>query len=281
MAESATPSCKPLHASAVLLVAVGERQSETVFMTGLREAVISMYRAELKRRYTPDHIHGYDAYGAISKESIQRMASFFLSSVYPPPAERAKRDAAFEDMGAVLRSPRKMWPLFGTAVSSVWKLGRQLPAALRTGWTTLELYLESSRMEEDLARVATDLGLGPSQIANREVFANLIASVPAADVEDFRTDILKLFRALANSALLETSISVMQHSRDIMEKHADRYTERELAGLELGINMLTQGYELFSSLAADEVALILEGIERIEIDWYRAMLSSAAASGPR
>ena len=250
-------------------------------MTGLREAVINMYRAELKSRYTPDHIHSSPQYRDISRDSIERMANFFLSSVYPPPAERAQRDAAFEDMGAVLRSPRKMWPLFGTAVSGVWKLGRQFPAALRAGWTTLELYLESNRMEENLARVATDRGLGPKQISNRDVFANLIASVPAADVEDFRNDILKLFRSLANSALLETSLSVMQHSREVMEKHSDRYTEREISGLGIGIAMLTQGYELFSSLKPEQVALILEGIEQIEIDWYEEMLSHAATAGPR
>ena len=98
--------------------------------------------------------------------------------------------------------------------------------------------------------------------------------MPKKQVLAFRKDILQLFRALANHKLLAGSIKAMEYSRKTMQAHLNLFSKEELAGLELGMSMLRDGYALFSSMNEKEITLVLKGIEWIEIRWYEDILRS-------
>ncbi|MCB1316264.1 MAG: hypothetical protein KDK27_09945, partial [Leptospiraceae bacterium] len=239
----------------------------------LKHALIGAYRTEIEKRYNRSNIERFAEFNVLSYERIAELRSFFLEHIYPPAAERERRDQAFDNLGVVITSPRKMLPLSGTALSSIWKLGRNFPAAVKAAFNTLRLYIESNRLEELLLRIARESNVPPGDIEKQAVLARIMRGLPQKEVDKFRQDLLQLFESLANVPLLRSSLQIMEHSREIMQNRADIYTADERAGLEVGYAMLTAGLHFFEQMSAQEAQLVLHGIDTIEIDWYNRMIA--------
>lgn len=238
-----------------------------------REAVIRAYRAELIARYSDANIARFSELRGFPINKREELRGFFLTHLYPEFEERPRRDAAFDNLGQVLRAPRKMLVLMKSAIGSVWTLGRQFPAAVKAGFRTLEAYLQSHRLEDQLTKAAVQSKIPVEKIGEPAHFAALIRALPKRDVLAFRKDILLLFQSLANHKLLAGSLRAMEHSKETMLAHSGLFSKEEISGLEMGISMLASGYALFSSLEPEEIDLILTGIELIECRWYDEILA--------
>lgn len=241
----------------------------------LKAAVIEAYRGELSRRYSEANVRRFPELETIPVEVIGRLRDFFLQYIYPTPESRGMRDSSFDEMGNVLKSPRKLWPLFGTAVSSLWKLGGHIGAAIQAGLRTLEAYIESKRLERAMIEIALKENVAPEDFRKPETVAHTVRMIPKKKVVRFQKDMLLLFESLANVELLESSLGILKDSRKIMAGRPQTYNERELAGLDFGLELLTGGYELFRSLSPEEVRVVLRGIDLIEKDWYQNIYDSA------
>lgn len=223
---------------------------------------------ELRERYTGENAHRFEELRDIRPESIHELRDFFLEYIYPAAEGRGARDSSFDAMGEVLKSPRKLLPLFGTAVSSIFKLGGRLGQAMQAGFRTLEAYIESKGLEKAMLRQARAQNVSPEELSRRERVYELIRAMPRKKIMRFQKDVLKLFDSLANTKLLESTLEIMEDSRKIMADRPQTYTRRELAGLGYGLELLGGGYRLFKAMSAGEVRLVLKGIELIELDWY-------------
>ncbi len=254
----------------------GDDSSNTTLESRLKAAVIEAYRGELGRRYSEENVRRFPELAGIPVDTVVRLREFFLQYIYPSPESRGMRDSSFDEMGNVLKSPRKLWPLFGTAISSLWKLGGHIGAAIQAGLRTLEAYIESKRLEQTMIDIALDQGLAPEAFRDDATVARTVRLIPKKKVVRFQKDMILLFESLANVDLLENSLGILRDSRAIMAARPKTYNARELAGLDFGLELLTGGYDLFRSLSADEVALVLKGIDRIEKDWYETIFASAA-----
>ncbi|MEQ9365406.1 MAG: hypothetical protein RIF32_14260 [Leptospirales bacterium] len=242
----------------------------------LKAAVIEAYRGELSRRYSEENVRRFPELAAIPVDTILRLRDFFLKYIYPTPESRGVRDSSFDEMGNVLKSPRKLWPLFGTAVSSIWKLGGHIGAAIQAGLRTLEAYIESKRLEQTMIDIALAEGIAPEDFKNRDTVAGTVRLIPKKKVVRFQKDMLLLFESLANVELLKSSLGILRDSRKIMAGRPKTYSERELAGLDFGLELLQGGYDLFQSLSAAEVEVVLLGIDRIEKDWYQKIFDAGS-----
>lgn len=250
-------------------------------MDALHQALIEAYRQELQRRYSPTEIQKHTALRELEEEKLSELRHFFLTHLYPSVIDRPQRDTAFDNLGLVLRSPRKMIPLMGTTLSAVWKLGRQFPSAMQAGWHTLEAYLESGRLERCLQKAALELHFTPEKLQHRESLHKLMLLIPEREVLRFRKNVLKLFKSLANTRLLQSSLEIMHNSRRIMDAHQNLYGEREKTGLDMGLQMLDSGLKLFKKLNKSEIQLVLHGIEKIESDWYNELKANSTNSDIR
>ena len=177
-------------------------------------------------------------------------------------------------MGRVLKSPRKLLPLFGTALTSIWKLGGRIGQAIQAGLRTLEAYIESKRLENAMIEIALNEDVAPEKFSERETVSRIVRGISPKKVRRFQKDMLLLFESLANVKLLENSLEIMRDSREVMVSRPEVYTPTELSGLDFGLELLGAGYELFRALSAPEVAAVLAGIELIEADWYQTVFES-------
>ena len=243
----------------------------------LKHAIIDAYREQLRDRYSLENVRRFDEFDSISDQKVDDLREYFLECIYPSSAERDRLDDAFNHMGEIIRSPRRLAPLMKMAFTTVWKLGLMFPSAVSAGVHTLEAYLETRKLEAKMLEYAKRKKLTPGRASEHDAVVQMIANVPEREVVRFRSEVLKLFEALSNVKLLTATVEIMDNSRKLMESRPDLYDEQEMAGFSLGHDVLRRGLELFQKLKASEFSLIIEGIEVVEIDWYDRIKAEAAA----
>jgi len=242
----------------------------------LRTALIEAYWKELQGRYETENVQRFEDLASVAPEKIEELRSFFLYYIYPPADRRSERDEAFNNLSTVLKSPRKLWPLMGQAFSSVFKLGRMITRALKAAYYTLDCYFESQSLERKMLAAAKERGATPKEIHDRAFLHEIVRAVPESKVMRFQKEVVQLFHSLADTELLKSTLEIMEDSLKIMESQTDLYSEPERMGLQYGLDLLRAGYELFLQLDETEVRLVLDGIDKIEKDWYARVKAKTA-----
>lgn len=244
----------------------------------LRHAVLKFYREELRDRYELENVRRFDAFEAVSDAQIVELRDFFLQQIYPNPQEREKLDAAFDRLASMLRSPKRMQPLMGSALTSLWRLGTKLPAAISAGRATIDAYLKTRQLEGEMIAEAERVELQPADYGRREKMIQLLNAVPEDQVLQLIDDILALFKALSNVEMLKVAVQFMESCIKVMEKRPDLYSEEDLQGVRLGMDLLHQGLALFLDVRKEHFPLLIEGIHQLELDWYERVRAEAAAA---
>jgi hypothetical protein len=242
----------------------------------LKHAVIDAYREQLRYRYSLENVRRFVELETISDSTVDVLRDYFLECVYPSSAERDRLDVAFDHMSEIVRSPRRLAPLMKVAFTTAWKLGVKFPQALAAGKHTVETYLETRKLEASMLDYAMRERLTPADFGEHHVVMHMLASVPEHEVVRFRNEALKLFESFSNAKLLAAIVEIMDKSRKLMESRRDVYDERELAGIDLGLEVLRRGLGLVQKLKPSEFSAIRKGIEVVEIDWYDRIKVEAA-----
>lgn len=243
----------------------------------LKGAIIDTYREQLRLRYLIDNVRRFDEFKPISDKKIDALRDYFLECIYPPSDHRARLDDAFDRMGDIIRSPRRLLPLMSMAFRTVWKLGARFPSAVSAGAHTLEAYLETRKLEAKLLEYAQKKKITPERVAERDWIIRMVAYVPEKEIVKFRTEVLKLFEHLSDVDLLAATVDIMANSKTLMESRPDLYDEQEMEGFGLGYEVLRRGLQLFQTMKESEFPAIIQGIEAVEIDWYDRLKTEAAA----
>lgn len=247
---------------------------QTVY-SPLRSALIDAYRAELQKRYRLKNVRRFEEFAALSDDKIEALRTFFLDHIYPPSKKRELLDDAFDNMGTVITSPRRLKPLMVPVFKSLWTIARMFPAAVRTGVSTLEAYLETRRLEKHMLEYAEEHDYTPEDFSDHDNMVAMVAGLPDGEVMKFLNEVIRLFKCLSNVKLLAAARDIMERSVEVMKSRPDLYEEHEVAGLQLGQEIIAGGVELFSQLEPDEFPIVIKGIETIEIDWYERILAEA------
>jgi len=246
-----------------------------IIQSPLRSALIDAYRAELQTRYSLQNVRQFDEFSDVSDDKIKALRDFFLDHIYPPSEKRALLDDAFDNMGTVITSPRRLKPLMGAVFKSLWTIARMFPAAVKTGVSTLEAYLETRRLEKHMLEYAERHEYTPEDLSDRKNIVAIVAGLPDGEVMKFLSEVIRLFKSLSNVKLLTAARDIMERSIEVMESRPDLYDEHEVAGLQLGHEIIAGGVELFSRLEPEEFPVVIKGIETIERDWYDQILEEA------
>jgi hypothetical protein len=244
----------------------------------LKHAVLAFYRSELQRRYQLKNVRRFDSFTDISDHQITELRDFFMGQIYPEPAERDQLDLAFDRLSLMLRSPMRMKPLMGAALSSLWKIGHRLPAAISAGRATIDAYVKTRHLEAAMIAEAERRKLGPEDFADREKMICLIQAVPEADVMTLVQDILSLFRALTNVEMLQVASAFMRQCLKVLEERQDIYSDEDREGVRLGLALLEQGLALFIDVDKAHFPKLINGIHQIELDWYHTIRDQAEAA---
>jgi hypothetical protein len=242
----------------------------------LRPLVLTFYREELMRRYQLDNVRRFEPFETISDEQITELRDFFLDQIYPPVKRRASLDQAFDRLSSMLTSPRRMRPLVGTAIKSMWRMGTRLPSAISAGRSTVDAFIKTRELEAHMIKAGARRGLSPEQAEDREEMLKLIQTVPEKMVYRLIDDIMDLFRALSNTEMLKVALAFMEHCLTVMKKHPDLYDEDDLEGVTLGMELLRGGLHLFLEVEPSHFKNIIEGIKQVETDWFASVKAYSA-----
>ena len=249
----------------------------------LETAVIEFYRGEIRQRYQLERLRQIREFNAIPDAMLEALSDFFLERLYPTMEVRAQMDEAFDDLAHLLRSPGRMRPLVGSALKSMFRLSFHLPAIISTGLATVDAIKETRKLETGLMAVAEPLrqefkallGGGKSTQKYRRAMLRLVAGVPESTVRSLIEDVIRLFRALSDVKMLSGMLYLMEQCLHVMESRRDVYTDKDRESMELGLEVLRGGHDLFLQLKPSDFPKILKGIDRVETTWYEDVLAGA------
>lgn len=232
----------------------------------LADHLIDKYRESVEMRYEFEGLSGrFTLSTQFDEEVIKDIQGYFKECLYPPAEERHKLDTAFESLNSFVSHPAKTWRLLGNMAMAIFKFGTHFPMALKAGMISLEAYLDAKKFERKLLQAAISLNF--SLPLTPQQFEACIAELPRREVDAFTADIISLFQSMTDTVLLKKTISILQDVLDKMRNLPEVYSDRDVEGVELGLNILKSGYDLFKDYKESlkkEIIVVIRENEK----WY-------------
>ncbi len=253
----------------------------------LETAIIEFYRDEIRQRYQLESLRLFSEFGTVPDKMLIALRDFFLESLYPPPPVRIRMDEAFDDLVLLLRSPARLTPLMGAALSSMFRLSFHLPAIVNTGLATIDAIRETRQLEACLMSVAETIRpeleaalAGKSTAPKyRRAMLKVIAGVPETNVRALIANVIRLFGALSDIKMLSGMVLLVEKCVVVMESRTDVYSDKDRESLKLCLDVLRQGHNLYLQLKPKDFPQLLKGINRVETTWYEGIAEQLKTSG--
>jgi hypothetical protein len=230
------------------------------------EHIINKFRDMIEKRYEYSALkQRFEIPPAITEEVIMEIENYFLTTIYPPAVERKKLEDAFRNLANYVRSPKKIWGLFGDMARALFKFGRHFMQALRAGMDSLNSFMGAKKFEQSMAEIANRNGIVPPM--SDEDFEDTLYQLPREEVEKFISDVKSLFGAMVNTQLLKKTLDILQHVIDTMERSPQTFPKEDVDGIKLGRELLKRGYDIFSKYDERTKQAIVDFIYKNEM-WF-------------
>ncbi|MFN8282818.1 MAG: hypothetical protein U0U67_06355 [Chitinophagales bacterium] len=230
------------------------------------EHIINKFREMLEKRYRyEDLVKRFDIPTSITEETIAEVKHYFLNTIYPPAVERKQLEDAFRNLAVYVRSPKKIWGLFGNMTGAIFKFGRHFMSALKAGFGALDSFMGAKKFEQSMADIANKNGILPP--ISDDDFEETMYQLPREEIEKFIGDVKGLFGAMVNTELLRKTLAILDNVIETMDKKPNTYPKADVDGIRLGRGLLEKGYELFSKYDEPAKNAIVEFIFKNEM-WY-------------
>lgn len=209
--------------------------------------VILGYRKIIKDRYQYDTLNKkYDLPPSFNEARISLFRDYFLAYIYPPPANRAELDEAFQSLDSYIKQPSKLLRILMDSGRLIFKYGRHLPKILSAGLKALRSFRKATQFEHKLVQQAiTSESPPPYSI---ETINHFIKALPKTDLVDFIDSSQNLFEVLHDRVLVKKIIEIVEYLITKMKKRPDVYTTIDIKGLEIGRDIIKNGDLLFGQL---------------------------------
>lgn len=229
------------------------------------DGVIIGFRNLINDRYQYHNIKDkYDIPESFDEERVARYRTFFLEQVYPHPEKRALLDAAFDSLDHYLKHPDKLVRILFDSMAIVLKHGRHLPRLMSAGVKAFRSFRIATDFEEKLVRKAQHSGKLPPY-SNADV-NSFITALRRKDIDEFIVNTKALLELLYDRPLVLEIIQIIKELIAKMKSSRNGYSEAEIGGLEIGLEMLTEGNMLFDQLSREDQRRIFDIIIGIEVD---------------
>ena len=231
----------------------------------LSSAIIDGYHLLIKDRYQYDKIKAsYDIPDSVTEDKFQLLRNYFLNQIYPTAEKRAILDRAFTSLDIHLKRPDHLIKMLLDSGRILLKMGWHFPKTMQVGLKALKSFRVASRMEEKLIEEAIELEMKPP--LNSNDIKNLIGRLPRKELDQFIDDGMVLFETLYDRSLIMKILDTIGQVIAMMKRKSGFYSEDEIAGMELGFEVLEQGNALFDALSIEEQEVVFNLIREIETD---------------
>lgn len=237
------------------------------------DGVIIGFRNLINERYQYDYISSnYDIPESFDAERVGRYRNFFLEQVYPHPEKRALLDEAFRSLDNYLTHPDKLVRILLDSVAIVLRHGRSIPRLMAAGMKAFRSFRIATEFEEKLVRKAKSSGKLPPY--SEDDINSFIKELRRKDIDEFIVNTRALLDLLYDRALVREIIQIIKELIARMKKSRNAYSEAEIGGLEIGLEMLTEGNKLFDELSTEDQLRIFDIIIDIEVDHLEKIMDS-------
>jgi len=229
------------------------------------EKIIEGYRNTIYQRYQYQNIK--DTYGvpkSIDEETVNQLRNYFLNYMYPKYETRIALNEAFSSLDNYIKHPKKLLKILLDATKLLFRYGRHLPKILSSGLNAMKTFKAATDFENNLVDEAIKNNItAPYDLLKVDALIKLLSR---RDIEEFIQYSQSLFEILHDKALIEKIKEVIQYLIRIMKEKKDSYSLSEIKGLEIGLEMIHEGYKIFSLLAKKDQKNLVKLIIDIEKD---------------
>jgi hypothetical protein len=246
------------------MATTGDKELLDGVIIGFRNLINDRYQyATLKERYElPD---------SLDEERMTLYREFFLQQVYPHPERRELLEEAFRSLDDYLTHPDRMMRIVFDSAAILFRHGASIPKLLSTGIKAFRSFRVATEFEAKLVRKARSSGkLPPYSTADINAF---ITALRKRDIDEFVANTTELLEILYDRKLVRQLIDIMTDLIAKMKKAPRSYSETEIEGLSIGLNMLIEGNRLFDSLPPADQRRVLNVIVAIEVDVLEQLFS--------
>lgn len=232
------------------------------------ENIVEGYRNTISERYQYQKIkEKYEIPNSVTERTVNDLRQYFLDYVYPDFSQRAALNEAFDSLDDYTKNPQKLVGILKDAIKLVFRYGIHLPKILNAGLNAMNTFKSATNFENNLVNEAIKNDMvAPYDLEKIEA---LIKKLSRKDIEDFMKTSETLFEVLHDKALIKKIKEVIQFIIVVMKKKKGAYSANQIKGIEIGLEMITEGDKIFNTLLKKDqqkfVALILE-IERDNLD---------------
>jgi UDP-galactopyranose mutase len=153
------------------------------------------------------------------------------------------------------------------AAKLIFRYGRHLPKILNSGLKAMKTFRAATNFENSLVDEAMKNKVAAPYTLSK--INTLIKLLSREEIEEFIDTSQSLFEILHDRNLIKSIKEIIQYLIDIMREKEEFYSQSQIRGLQIGLEMLTEGDKLFIQLTkVDQQNLInlITDIERDKLD---------------
>jgi hypothetical protein len=229
------------------------------------EEIIEGYRNTVSQRYQYQRIK--DSCGlpeTIDEDTVNQLRLYFLNYMYPTHDKRAELNQAFDSLEDYIKHPQKLLRILLEAAKIIFKYGRHLPKILTAGLSAMKTFKAATNFENNLVTEAIKNKIEAPYDATK--IAALLKFLSREEIEKFIESSQSLFEILHDKILIKKIKEVIQHLITAMQKNTTVYSKSQIKGLEIGLEMITEGDAIFNRLTKEDQQNLVKLITDIERD---------------
>jgi hypothetical protein len=229
------------------------------------EEIIEGYRKTVSQRYQYEHIK--ETYGlpeTINEETVNQLREYFLTYMYPTLDKRVELNKAFDSLDDYIKHPQKLLRILLEAAKIIFKYGRHLPKILNAGLDAMKTFRAATNFENTMVNEAIKNKIkAPYDSAKIDALLKLLSR---KEIEKFIESSQTLFEILHDKNLIKKIKEVIQFLISAMQKNPKTYSQSQIKGLEVGLEMITEGDLLFNRLSEEDQHKFVKLVTAIERD---------------
>ncbi len=227
--------------------------------------VIIGYRQLIHDRYQYNKVASkYEIPDSFDEDRMALYRDFFLEQIYPHPNDREPLEEAFKSLDNYLTHPDKLLRILFDSAAIVLRHGRSIPKLLSAGIKAFKSFRTATDFEAKLVRKAKSSGKLPPY--SSDDINRFIKALRKKEIDEFVVNTIDLLELLHDRRLMREVMQITGELIARMKKSPRSYSTSEIGGLEIGLDMLRVGNQLFESLSSTDQRRIIEIVVAIEVD---------------
>lgn len=229
------------------------------------EGIIEGYRKSIHRRYQYQNIKdNYEIPNSINEHTVDEIRTYWLEYIYPEYKKRTELNEAFKNLDNFIKQPRTLLRILWGASKLLITYGSHLPKILNSGLKAIQSFRVASSFENRFVDEVIKHNIKPP--FDESKIKTLMNFLPPEDVEKFINISQTLFDTIQDRTIVEKTKEVIRYLILAMKKNEASFSPIQIRGIEVGLEMLEKGDEIFNKLPKEDQKTLVLVITKMEKD---------------